>query len=132
MDNDKLFKKLRLQPEQNLLIVNLPEQFTRIFNGIGFDSSPNVTGNSQYDFVLLFARSESELKSLLNQVKDYVKYDGLFWVSYPKLTSDIESDLKREVVWKAMDAVSLKTVTQIAIDETWSAMRGRPKEQASK
>jgi hypothetical protein len=40
----------------------------------------------------------------------------------------VESDLSREEVWAAMEATGWRPVSQIAIDETWSALRFRPVE----
>ena len=45
-----------------------------------------------------------------------------------KKTGAIASDLSRDVVWKRMTGTGLRPVTQIAIDETWSALRFRPEE----
>lgn len=53
-------------------------------------------------------------------------YDGVFWACYSKGTGKIKSDLKREVVWELVNQVGLQCVSQIAIDETWSALRARP------
>ena len=44
----------------------------------------------------------------------------------------IKSDIKRDKVWNAFAIANLIPVTQVAIDETWSAMRGRPGEAVGK
>jgi hypothetical protein len=50
----------------------------------------------------------------------------MVWISYPKKSSRVGSDLSREVVWAAMEGTGWRTVSQIAIDEVWSALRFRP------
>ena len=51
---------------------------------------------------------------------------ALVWISYPKKSSRLDSDLSREVVWAAMEETGWRPVSQIAIDEVWSALRFRP------
>jgi hypothetical protein len=51
---------------------------------------------------------------------------ALVWITYPKKTWGVESDLSREEVWDAMSATGWRPVTQIAIDEVWSGLRFRP------
>jgi len=55
-----------------------------------------------------------------------VKHDGLLWVSYPKTSSGVESDLLRDVVWKSVAKTGLRAVTQVSVNDVWSAIRFRP------
>ena len=57
---------------------------------------------------------------------------ALVWITYPKKTSGVESDLSREEVWAAMEGTGWRPVSQIAIDEVWSALRFRPIEVVRK
>ena len=52
-------------------------------------------------------------------------------VTYPKKTGKIASDLSREVTWQAITPLGWRPVTQISIDETWSALRFKPGEMSS-
>jgi hypothetical protein len=61
-----------------------------------------------------------------------VTYDGLLWVSYPKKSSKIATDISRDVAWEVMKEFGLQPVFQISIDETWSALRFRPTERVGK
>jgi hypothetical protein len=124
MEKDAIFKKLRLNSDQKILILNAPNEYLPILEGITFDDKPQA--DNQYDFVQVFGYQQDELETLLKSVQKAGKYDCLFWACYPKGTGKIKSDIKRETVWKAFELVGLDTVTQIAIDETWSALRGRP------
>jgi hypothetical protein len=56
-----------------------------------------------------------------------VQVGGYLWFAYPKLTAQLAGELKREVVWEVVSAaIEQRPVTQIAIDDTWSALRFRP------
>lgn len=50
---------------------------------------------------------------------------GHLWLAYPKKSDAIRSDLTRDHGWEPIDALGLLAVTQIAIDENWSALRFR-------
>ena len=82
-----------------------------------------------FDFVQVFAKDLPELERLATLAAGAVKDDGLFWVSYPKKSSKVESELSRDVVWKAVAKTGLRPVTQIAINDVWSALRFRPPEK---
>ncbi|MBM2817053.1 MAG: hypothetical protein HW421_3815 [Ignavibacteria bacterium] len=78
------------------------------------------------------AKPPTNLKKILKDTAQAGKYDCYFWASYPKLTGEIKSDLKREVVWDIMLEFGLRCVSQISLNETWSALRGRPPEKVGK
>ena len=80
----------------------------------------------------VFGYQQDELELLVKFVEKSGKFDCLFWACYPKGTGKIKSDIKRGTVWKAFELVGLDTVTQVAIDETWSALRRRPFEMVGK
>jgi hypothetical protein len=61
-----------------------------------------------------------------------VKQDGLLWVSYPKRSSKVETDISRDVGWEVMAEAGLRPVTQVSIDEIGSALRFRPVEAVGK
>jgi hypothetical protein len=64
---------------------------------------------------------------------DAVEYDGLFWISYPKRSSKVETDLSRDILWEIMVAdTHLRPVTQVSVDNVWSALRWRPEPEVGK
>jgi len=132
MKSEEIFKKLRLKVSGNLLIINAPEEYKTILKGIAFDSQLSAEKKGKYDFVQIFATSQAELENLVKHVKKAGIYDCLFWACYPKGTGKIKSDIKRETVWDAFKLIDLQAVSQIAIDDTWSALRARPKNAIGK
>ncbi|PWK27990.1 hypothetical protein LV89_01397 [Arcicella aurantiaca] len=130
MDKEAIFKKLRFDADKTALILNAPQNYLDLLEGISFDSSPKE--KTEYDFIQIFGYQQDELENLVKSVDNFRKYDGLFWACYPKGTGKIKSNIKRETVWTALALIGLDTVTQIAIDETWSALRARPNEMVGK
>lgn len=125
MQND-IIKKLRLDTQGKTLLVNIPDSLLPIFDGISYDTKPLKKNVGTYDYVHVFADNQKQLEELVTSVGQVGKYDCVFWASYPKGTGKIKSDIKRETVWKAFDLIGQEAVTQVAIDDTWSALRARP------
>ena len=125
MQND-IIKKLRLDTQGKTLLVDIPDSLLPIFDGISYDLKPLKKNLGTYDYVHVFADNQKRLEELVTIVGKAGKYDGVFWASYPKGTGKIKSDIKRETVWKAFDLIGQEAVTQVAIDDTWSALRARP------
>ena len=63
---------------------------------------------------------------------DAVVFDGLLWVSYPKGSSGVETDLNRDILWEKLLSKGIRPVTQVSIDKVWSAIRFRPTDQVGK
>ncbi len=124
MSAENIFKKLRLDSDKQLLIVNAPESYISLLAGFNYDTEPKAEGI--YGFVQVFAVQQAELETLMQSVSKAGKFDCVFWACYPKGTGKIKSDIKRETVWTAFDLIGLQAVSQVAIDETWAALRGRP------
>lgn len=132
MDIESIFKKLKLDDTKKLLIVNAPESYKALLTGITHDQNYTHKDSGTYDFVQVFAIAQNELERLTESVADAGKYDCLFWLCYPKGGGSIKSDIKRDTVWSAFSLAGLRPVAQISIDNTWSALRGRPGELVGK
>jgi len=132
MEAEKILKKLQLHKAKSPLIVNAPGVFSDIISGMEYDTDPVKNKEGTYDFVAIFAVTQTELEKLAKYVQKAGKYDCIFWACYPKLTGKIKSDIKRETVWVAFEQIGLDTVTAVAIDDTWSALRGRPFDKVGK
>jgi hypothetical protein len=119
-------KKVRLSPGASALIINAPKEYLELVSKIRFDTQPGKTKQCQYDFVQVFGSKRSELEQLVDKYSGSGKYDCLFWICYPKGGGMIKSDINRNVVWAIAEHAGMRCVTQVAIDETWSALRCRP------
>ncbi len=125
-------KKIRLLTGAAALIVNAPAEYLELMSAVSFDTKPDKTKQGEYDFVQVFGTDRSNLTQLVKEYSISGKYDCLFWICYPKGGGKIKSDLNRNVVWEIAESVGMRCVSQIAIDETWSALRCRPIEKVGK
>jgi hypothetical protein len=75
------------------------------------------------DVVLLFASDRAGLEGKLPDVLRTMQEAAILWVAYPKLSSGLAADLSRDIIHALAPGYGLDTVSQIAIDEDWSALR---------
>jgi len=127
-----LVKKLRIQPGQRLLILNPPSGYIESLGDLPEGVEVSEKPEGKFDFVHLFVRDSTEFADLSPKAMDVVKYDGLLWISYPKRSSKVATDLTRDVMWDLVADTGLRPVTQVSIDEVWSALRFRPVEMVGK
>lgn len=133
MPDPALLKKLRFLPGQRALVLNPPtgylDRLAPLPDGVALDLAAHAGGVGGYDFVQVFVKNSAELAQWTPIAQQAIRYDGILWFCYPKLSAKTPSDLSRDRLWELMKPSGLAPVTQIAIDETWSALRFRPSER---
>ena len=130
MAEASLIKKLGIKPKQRLIILNAPEGFseqigTLLPADVELLTTPTSAGN--FDVVLQFVRSKVEVENDTPVAIGMVKPGGRLWLSYPKQSSKVPTDINRDILWKIFPDSEWRPVTQISIDEIWSALRFKPK-----
>lgn len=131
MSDTPLVRKLGIKPEMSVLILSAPDGYADLIGTLpdGATISSTREGDEGYDFVQLFVRDRSEVDQSTPEAIEAVKLGGLLWLTYPKKTSGIRTDVSRDTGWETVFAAGWEPVTQIAIDETWSALRFRPRHE---
>src|SRR5262245_3649043 len=120
MADTPLVKKLGIKPKYTILILNAPDGYNLVDLPEGATLKTKADGT--FDLVQLFAKNKAELDANVQEAIRAMKPGGLLWITYPKQTRAIKSDLNRDRTWQAMQPTGLEPVTQIAIDDTWSAL----------
>ncbi|WP_343486297.1 DUF3052 domain-containing protein [Allomuricauda sp. d1] len=119
-----LAKKLGIKPGFCIHLINQPEHYWRLFDLLPSDIE--VVENPRpesVDFVHLFCKHLNGLKEAAPTCKTFLKKNGTFWVSWPKGSSKIPTDLKREPIREYMIDLGLVDTKVAAIDEDWSGLK---------
>ncbi len=117
---DELLKKLRYK-QGRALVLQAPEGYKL---GIEDNDEPNGT----YDFVQLFVNNAAEVAEWAPKAIDYLNDEAVFWITYPKQSSKVKTDINRDILWKLMDEkTDYRLVSNVAVDDKWSALRLRHK-----
>lgn len=82
-----------------------------------------VAARGELDFAILFVTTRADLEKRFDRLRDRLKSNAMFWVSWPKKTSGVASDLSENVVREVGLAKGLVDVKVCAIDEMWSGLK---------
>ena len=118
-----LLKKLGIKPGYDVAFVNAPEDFVK---QLDLPSDVNLRSRSKtkdLDFILLFVKSQKHLTTAFAQYSLKIKPNGMLWVSWPKKTSGVQTDLTENIVHDIGLAVGLVDVKVCAIDDVWSGLK---------
>ena len=126
MTDNPLVKKLKLKPGQRAAVVNAPDGYLEALRPLpdGVEVTQQLDGT--FDWVQLFVKTQAELAQVIGHVRAALKPAGMLWITFPKGTSKIQTDLTRDRGWAALQAIDLKWITLISVDDTWSAFALRP------
>lgn len=70
-----------------------------------------------------FTRSEGELRAQLPKCQNEIEQDGCIWVSWPKKSSGVPTDVTEDTIRKVALPMGLVDVKVCAVDATWSALK---------
>jgi hypothetical protein len=86
----------------------------------------------KFDWIQIFVKKKAELDKPAPKAAKALKADSLLWISFPKGTSKIQTDLTRDKGWEVVRDLDLKWMTLVSVDETWSAFGRRPYREGEK
>jgi len=121
-----LIRKLQMKPGHRALILNAPAGYSDLLAPLPEGVEPDDAVAGTYDWVHLFVRDSGELARLAPAAIGAVNPGGILWISYPKKSSGVETDLTRDHGWEPVLGAGLTPVSQVAVDDVWSALRFRP------
>jgi hypothetical protein len=79
--------------------------------------------NKGISFIHLFTKSKRRLRSRLPAFRKVIAEDGIIWVSWPKKSSGIVTDLTEDVVREVALPLGLVDIKVCAVDEVWSGLK---------
>lgn len=119
-----LAKKLGIKAGFNIQLVNQPEHYLDLFadlpSGISFMEQAN---SESIDFIHIFCTTWPELEEAVKAHKPALKKTGMIWISWPKGSSKIATDLKRDPIREYLLAIGLVDTKVAAVDEDWSGLK---------
>ena len=118
MSDRTVLERLQVKNDRRLAVIGAPDEIESFIGGAGLRAE--VEGA---DVVLVFVPDRERLDAQLRALPTRLLSKAILWVAYPKLTSKLAGDLNRDVIRETAPNYGLDTVSQIAIDEDWSALR---------
>jgi hypothetical protein len=118
-----LYKRLGIKEGFEIKLINEPNDFKNMLGGELPKIYFHKTLKSSVDLIHLFTYSRKELSIEFPFLKDYIKNEGVFCVSWPKNTLNFISDLDEETVRQFGEINGLVNARSFVIDDYWTAMK---------
>lgn len=129
MPESPLAKKMKLKSGLKAAVINAPENYV---DELRHDTAMSPTLKGKFDWIQIFVRSKAELDGLAPKAAKALKPESMLWISFPKGSSKIQTDLTRDKGWESLRALDLKWITLVSVNETWSAFALRPYREGEK
>ena len=126
MADNALARKLKLKAGMQAAVIGAPEGYLAELEPLPQGVSLATRLDARFDWVQLFVATRAELEKVIEKTAAALKPESLLWISFPKGSSGIQTDLSRDQGWEALHRVQLKWVTLVSVNETWSAFSLRP------
>jgi hypothetical protein len=114
-----LIDKLGLKPEAKFIIINPPAGF---INSLGLDRNPKRLAGT-YNYIHFFSTSADDLERKFPLLKRHLAPAGMLWISWPKKSAKLPSDLGENAVMRIGLANGLVDVKVAAVDDVWSGLK---------
>ncbi len=112
-----LAARLGIKPGMKAAVLDAPKGFSL--------GAPSSADPKDADVVLSFVATRAAVRAA---VATWTRVGGALWIASPKKTSGVESDLSRDVGWEPLERAGYHPVTQVSVDDTWSALRFKKNE----
>lgn len=132
MADTPLAKRLGIKPGQRIIILNAPDRYIEQLGALPLDVELSNILDDSFDLVHLFVKNQAELAEHGPGAIAAVRPGGVLWISYPKRSSKVVTDITRDSGWKVVHDAGLIGVAQVAIDDVWSALRFRPESEVKR
>jgi hypothetical protein len=124
MPDPTLAKKLQIKPGYRVLVLDAPDGYAAL---LGVPDGGEVAHRAKglYDVVQVFAVKKADALRRAPAALKALKPGGILWICWPKGSAHVPTDLNRDILYRAMLEIGLQAVSNVSIDETWSALRFR-------
>ena len=123
MPESALAKKMKLKSNLKAAVINAPENYV---DALRHNTALSPTLNGKFDWIQIFVKTIAEVESLAPKAAKALKPESILWISFPKGTSKIQTDLTRDKGWDGVKELGLKWVNLVSVNDTWSAFALRP------
>ena len=118
-----LIDKLGIKAGVTIFVRNPPEDYVKVLGLLPPHVRLSKTLKGQLDFIHFFVKKKGELEKMFPLLKQKLKPNSVFWVSWPKASSNVEIDLNENVVRKVGLKNGLVDVKVVSVNEVWSGLK---------
>lgn len=118
-----LARKLGLRPHMSVHFIHPPEGYLKELNVFIESALVKRRLAPPLDFIHLFVSNKKEILARLSACRKALDMTGMLWISWPKKSSGVATDLNEKFVREAGLGEGLVDVKVCAVDDTWSGLK---------
>ena len=117
-----LSKKLGLKDGFTISVLNQPDYYFDLFVDL---PEIQITKDKKLkkDFIHYFVTKEKILLKDIKDLKEQIVKNGMIWISWPKKSSKVETDITEDVIRNIALKNGLVDIKVCAVDEVWSGLK---------
>jgi hypothetical protein len=118
-------QKLGIEPGMKIAFISAPASYREDLKSVlsQTEVSNSFTPSTKFDFIHLFVRERADLEKQFVQATAHLAKRGMIWVSWPKKTSQVETNLDENQLREIGLPTGMVDIKVCAIDEIWSALK---------
>jgi hypothetical protein len=127
-------RKLGIKEHFHVLLLNAPRDVKAELKDALATCRIVKDGRKPLDFAMIFVKSAADLKKEFPQIAKRLNPAGMLWVSWPKKTSGVATDLTENLIREFGLQAGLVDIKVCAVNEIWSGLKFviRLKDRASR
>ena len=118
-----LVKKLGIKAGWRICVLNSPQGYALNLENLADGITVHTEPWPGMEFVQTFCTTVKQLDTELKLLPELLATAGMLWISWPKKSSGVASDLSGNIVRQMGLATGLVDVKVCAIDEVWSGLK---------
>jgi recombinational DNA repair protein RecT len=118
-----LAKKLGFKENFNVRIVNQPDYYFDLFDALSEMVNIRTEKKTKKDLIHYFATRAKKLEQDIGSLKNEIVPNGMIWISWPKKTSKMITDITEDVIRNVALSNGLVDVKVCAVDDVWSGLK---------
>jgi hypothetical protein len=118
-----LAKKLGIKPGTELLLRNAPESYQELVEPLPQDVRFVQRASATTDIAHLFVVHRTSLEIALDSLLHELRSDAVIWVSWPKKSSRVSTDITEDVIRAVALPLGLVDIKVCAVDSIWSGLK---------
>lgn len=118
-----LTEKLGIKPNSRVCFIHAPGYLASLIAPLPSNVTVLKVPTRPLDFIHFFTHSRAELEDWLPKLKADLAYDGMLWISWPKVKLKLPADLNENTIRTLGLEIGLVDVKVVAIDDIWSGLK---------
>jgi hypothetical protein len=118
-----LAQKLGIKPSQKVATIDAPAAYQKLLAPLPKEVSFTTDIAADASFVHLFVTKRQTLEKELKRLRRLLADAGVLWVSWPKKSSGVATDVTEDVIREVCLPLGFVDVKVCAVDETWSGLK---------